>query len=257
MSGPFRGTREVIVRTEDWERALSFYGSVLGLPVAYRGETILGFETGAVRLYVEKGRPHDPVFEFLVADVETAKRALLAAGCVIQEEDPALPRCYVRDPFGFVFNVGRARARRLPPPDLSKRPFTVAAQRLMAASPSALYHAWTDQLDRWFAAPGTLLFNPVVDSPVFWQTEHEGQRHPHYGRILRLEPDRLVELTWLSSGTKGAETIVTVALTPAASGTHLELTHAGFLDQESRDRHDHAWPRVLAHLDATIGASAE
>jgi len=42
-----------------------------------------------------------------VADVEAAKRQLTAAGCVIEEEDASLPRCYIRDPYGVVFNIGR------------------------------------------------------------------------------------------------------------------------------------------------------
>jgi predicted enzyme related to lactoylglutathione lyase len=108
MTGPFKSSREVILRTQKWSDAISFYGSVLGLPVAYQDATMIGFETGAFRLYVEKGPEHAPVFEFLVADVEAAKRQLLAAGCTIVEEDPSLPRCYIRDPYGFVFNLGRA-----------------------------------------------------------------------------------------------------------------------------------------------------
>jgi len=69
---------------------------------------MVGFDTGAIRLYIEKGPPHGPVFDFLTADVPAAKAALLAAGCTLVEEDPDLPRCYLRDPFGVVFNVGRA-----------------------------------------------------------------------------------------------------------------------------------------------------
>ena len=58
-------------------------------------------------------------------------------------------------------------------------------------------------------------------------------------------------MTWVSGaeGTKGAETVVTVELTPRESGTHLKLTHAGFADEESRQRHEQAWPEVLKQLD--------
>jgi hypothetical protein len=34
---------------------------------------------------------------------------MLAAGCALQEENPALPRCYIRDPFGLVFNIAQTR----------------------------------------------------------------------------------------------------------------------------------------------------
>src|ERR1700722_13244108 len=36
MTGEFRSTRDVIIRSRHWERALEFYGSVLSLPVVYR-----------------------------------------------------------------------------------------------------------------------------------------------------------------------------------------------------------------------------
>lgn len=106
MATEFKSTREVIIRTEAWAEAINFYGSVLGLPVSHRDELIVGFETGAFCLYVEKGKEHGPVFEFLVPDVQAAKRELVAAGCTVVEEDPSVPRCYIRDPYGVVFNLG-------------------------------------------------------------------------------------------------------------------------------------------------------
>ena len=107
MTDAFKSTREVILRTEQWSEAVAFYRSALGLAVAYENPTMVGFETGAFRLYVETGPPHPPVFELLVPDVQAAKRKLLAAGCTLVEEDPALPRCYIRDPYGFTFNLGQ------------------------------------------------------------------------------------------------------------------------------------------------------
>jgi predicted enzyme related to lactoylglutathione lyase len=109
MKDKFQSSRDVIIRTDAWAKAAKFYGSVLGLPVTHRSKTLVGFETGAFCLYVEKGKEHGPVFEFLVPDIQAAKRRLVAAGCTVLEEDASIPRCYIRDPYGVVFNIGQAR----------------------------------------------------------------------------------------------------------------------------------------------------
>jgi len=101
-----RSSRDVILRTENWAAAAHFYGSVLGLAVTHQSEKLLGFETGSFCLYVEPGPAHGSVFDFLVADVASAKQRLVAAGCEVIEEDPGVPRCYLRDPFGLTFNLG-------------------------------------------------------------------------------------------------------------------------------------------------------
>jgi len=106
MATALRSSRDIIIRTNDWARATEFYGSTLGFELVYRGENMVGFETGSFRLYVEKGEDHGPVFDYLVPDVQVAKTALLAAGCTLVEEDPSVPRCYLRDVYGMTFNLG-------------------------------------------------------------------------------------------------------------------------------------------------------
>jgi catechol 2,3-dioxygenase-like lactoylglutathione lyase family enzyme len=95
----------VVVRTPRLAEATRFYEGVLGLKVTHRSHTLQGFDAGSFRLYVEEGAPHGPVLDFLVSDLEGAKAALLSAGCAVIEENPAVPRCYIRDPYGLVFNI--------------------------------------------------------------------------------------------------------------------------------------------------------
>ena len=103
-----QSSRDVIIRTESLAEAERFYSAVLGFAVSSRGVGIVGFETGSFCLYVEKGSEHGPVFEVLVADVQTTKARLIAAGCTLIDEDSSVPRCYVRDPYGVTFNIGKS-----------------------------------------------------------------------------------------------------------------------------------------------------
>lgn len=137
-------------------------------------------------------------------------------------------------------------------PDLTDRPHTLQVERVMISHPSDLYDAWTEWFELWFAARGSVSMVAEVNAPFFFQTEFDGKRYPHYGRFLRLEHDRLIELTWVTSGTLGAETVVTVELIPHGESTLLRLTHAGFPNAELKDQHAQAWPAILNRLDARL-----
>lgn len=135
--------------------------------------------------------------------------------------------------------------------------FSCAAERVMSSSPADLYTAWTHRFDLWFAAPGSVVMRAQVHEPFFFETDIDGTRHPHYGRFLRLEADRLVELTWVTSGTAGVETRVLVEFEPHGDGAVLRLTHSGFTDAALADQHAAAWPLVLDQLEERMISTAQ
>ena len=107
MAELIRSTRDIIIRTPDAKAAADFYQRVLGLAVTQRFGDIVGFETGTLQLFVEQGDALPAFLDFLVEDVQATKAKLVAAGCTIVEENPKIPRCYMRDPFGLLFNLGK------------------------------------------------------------------------------------------------------------------------------------------------------
>jgi catechol 2,3-dioxygenase-like lactoylglutathione lyase family enzyme len=74
MPDSFRASRDVIIRTEQFEQAVHFYESVLGLAIVHRSDTLVGFDAGAFRLYVEPGPRHGAVFDFRVPEMPLWKR---------------------------------------------------------------------------------------------------------------------------------------------------------------------------------------
>jgi uncharacterized protein YndB with AHSA1/START domain len=134
--------------------------------------------------------------------------------------------------------------------------FDVVLQCDMKATPDAIYKAWTAQIDTWFAAPGQIRMVAQEGEPYWFDVVFNNEHHPHHGRLMRLHPDQLVEMTWVTgkNGTWGAETLVTVELKGNASGTSVRLTHRGFFDEPAAKQHGEAWPQVLEHLDEVLAS---
>jgi catechol 2,3-dioxygenase-like lactoylglutathione lyase family enzyme len=100
-----RATSDVMLRTRDFAAAKSYYSGALGFPIIAEAENLVGFDLGGFVLYFEHGDDNGSVFEFQVTDVAEAKERLLAQGCLLLEEDLNIPRWYLRDQFGLIFNV--------------------------------------------------------------------------------------------------------------------------------------------------------
>ena len=132
--------------------------------------------------------------------------------------------------------------------------FGVVVEHDMNASPAAIYRAWTEEFDTWFASPGRIRMVAQEGEPFWFDVTFNDERHPHHGRVMRLVADRLVEMTWVTGrdGTWGAETLVSVELSETSLGTRVRLKHGGFYDEPAAVQHGEAWPRVLEHLDEVL-----
>ncbi len=118
----FRTDGNVAIHVPDLDRALSFYGGVLGFPVIERTADLVVFDTGSLRLFVKKdgrkARGFIPALE--VQDCRRARRYLKEAGCRIVHDWPGGKAAYFQDPFGLVLDITernpavKDRSRRTP-----------------------------------------------------------------------------------------------------------------------------------------------
>jgi len=104
-----KSSRDILIQTTKMDAAAIFYEKVLGFQVFERNDQLIGFETGSFRFFIDKGKSYGPVFELFVPDLKQAKKTLVENGCRIEVEDPKIPRCYVRDPFGLIFNLAEKK----------------------------------------------------------------------------------------------------------------------------------------------------
>jgi uncharacterized protein YndB with AHSA1/START domain len=91
-----------------------------------------------------------------------------------------------------------------------------------------------------------VILKPVVDGLYYIAVKHEGRIWPHYGRSLKINRPQLVEYTWMSEGTKGVGSIVTVAMEPRGGETEVTLRHSGLPDDDMGRQHLEGWTWILS-----------
>ncbi|HEY6006147.1 MAG TPA: SRPBCC domain-containing protein [Anaeromyxobacter sp.] len=128
-------------------------------------------------------------------------------------------------------------------------PLNIDVSRLIRASPDEVFRAWTDaeRFRRWFGTTRQIV-DLKVDGLFFLAMEHQGRTWPHYGRFVRLDRPKVVEFTWMSEGTQGVETTVTVKLAPRDGGTQLTLEHVGVPDTELGRGHQEGWTAIVGEI---------
>ena len=130
----------------------------------------------------------------------------------------------------------------------------ISVPRHVPAPPEAVFDAWADpaRFRQWFEAHRAILQPAAVDALWFWEAEHQGRIWPHYCRWVGVERPHRLEFTWMSEGTRGLESRVSLEMTPAGGGTDLVLTHDGLPDDEIARGHEPGWKAILDGLAGKI-----
>ncbi len=134
--------------------------------------------------------------------------------------------------------------------------------RTIKAAPEKVFAAWTDPqaLKRWMA-PGDDMAVTVAETDLraggryrIVMREAGGTEHRVGGVYRDIKPGRRLVFTWAWESEPERETLVKVELRKKGAGTELTLTHTGFADEASRDRHDHGWIGCIGRLERLMAA---
>jgi len=98
---------DILIQAPDPTKAASFYVDQLGFAITGETPDMISLHGEHLNLFIERGPALGPVFEVTVASVEEAKARMVKNGCEIVKDEPDFPRCYVKDPFGLIYNLTR------------------------------------------------------------------------------------------------------------------------------------------------------
>jgi len=96
---------DILIQANDPQKAARFYIEHLGFEVTDDNPKMIGLHGKHINLFIEPGPPLGPVLEVTVDSVAEAKERLVKNGGVIVKDEPDFPRCYIKDPYGLIYNL--------------------------------------------------------------------------------------------------------------------------------------------------------
>ncbi len=96
---------DILIQAEDPNGAALFYVEQLGFEITGETPEMISLHGKHINLFIERGPALGPVLEVTVDSVEEAKLRLVKNGCTVVKDEPDFPRCYIRDPFGLIYNL--------------------------------------------------------------------------------------------------------------------------------------------------------
>ena len=106
MNALFRKSNHAAVLAPDLKAARDFYENVMDLELVNSTDEQLVFKTGDSFFYVVRDLDRTgTVLEFCVDNLDVAKERLVSKGCQIIKWEEKGKDCYLKDPFGVIFNL--------------------------------------------------------------------------------------------------------------------------------------------------------
>jgi catechol 2,3-dioxygenase-like lactoylglutathione lyase family enzyme len=102
---PFKLSCCINLRHPAQEHLVEFYKNVLGFEVKGKVGTAYELGTEPIRMFVDKDDPRELVLELIVPDLMEARDELVKAGCRVIKWEGKGQDCYIRDPFGTMYNL--------------------------------------------------------------------------------------------------------------------------------------------------------
>lgn len=97
--------KDILMQAPDPKKAASFYVDQLGFEITEEDPQMISLHGPRINLFIERGPALGPVLEVTVDSVEAAKLRLIKSGCEVIKDEPDFPRCYIKDPFGLIYNL--------------------------------------------------------------------------------------------------------------------------------------------------------
>lgn len=96
---------DILIQAPDPKAAAAFYVNQLGFRITAETPQMISVHGDHINLFIERGPALAAVLEVRVDNIEEAKRRLVKNGCEIIKDEPEFPRCYIRDPYGLIYNL--------------------------------------------------------------------------------------------------------------------------------------------------------
>lgn len=96
---------DISIQAPDPALAARFCVAYLGFEITDNNPKMIGLHGNHMNLFIEPGPPPGPVLEVTVDNVEKAKARLVKNGCQVVKHEPQVPRCYLKDPYGLIYNL--------------------------------------------------------------------------------------------------------------------------------------------------------